>query len=109
MHVIDELLLVHHVHLQHELLLDHLGHRRVVLAVPPDLCEADSGPPAEGQQEAFLESAGDVLRDVVVPRADDDRLAVVRAAPAICRSHLHCSSVLWGLILIWNYSVLATG
>ena len=90
MHVSDELLLVHHVHLQHELLLDHLGHGSGVLAIPPNFGQSNRGSSAESREETFLQPAGDVLGYVVVLRADDDGLVALRPIPAECRSHRYC-------------------
>ena len=87
MHVTDELLLVHHLHLQHELLLDHLRHRGRVLAIPPHLGQTHVGSSAESQEETFLQSAGEVLGDVVIPGADNDRLGVIGAVPAVRGRH----------------------
>ena len=86
-HVIDELLLVHHVHLQHELLFDDLGHRCGILPIPPDLCQTYRRPPTESEEETFLESVADVLGNVVVPGTDDDSLAAAVTSPPVCWSH----------------------
>ena len=88
MHVMNELLLVHHVHLQHELLLDDLGHRRVVLPIPPDLRETHRRSPTESEQETLLQPVADILGYVVVPGTDDDSLAAAAVcSPAVCWSH----------------------
>ena len=61
MHVVDEIRLLHDIHPVQELLLDHPSHRPVVLPVPPDLSQSNSGSLAQFCKECLLEPAVDVL------------------------------------------------
>ena len=92
MHVVDEVLLVHDIHLGDKLLLDDLGHGDGVLVVPPDLGDPPGRPPAQRRQEVLLEPGVEILRDVVPLGADVDRLLAARprpaALPAVHGSHL---------------------
>ena len=90
--MVDEVLLVHDIHLGDKLLLDDLGHGDGVLVVPPDLGDPPGRPPAQRRQEVLLEPGVEILRDVVPLGADVDRLLAARprpaALPAVHGSHL---------------------
>ena len=91
MHVVDEVLLVHDIHLGDKLLLDDLGHGDGVLVVPPDLGDPLGRPPAQRRQEVLLEPGVEILRDAVALGADVDLLAArprPAAPPAVHGSHL---------------------
>ena len=106
-HVIDELLVIHQVHLCHELLLDDLGHSNVVLVVSShleqltfiypfysltstDLCDSLRWPLTQCSEKVLLEPVVDVLCDLVTLGADVDCLVSILGRgdiPSINWSH----------------------
>ena len=91
MHVVDEVQMIHHVHLGHKLLLDDLGHGDGVFIVSSHLeilaliyhhrlkhlCDPLGGPLAQRPEKVLLESVVDILGDLVTLGADVDSRGLV--------------------------------